>query len=43
MKRINTYITQQQLDQLLNIAARTGIKFSEQIRRAIDMYLKKEK
>lgn len=41
MKRINTYITEQQSERLLNLTTKTGIRFSEQIRRALDLYLEK--
>lgn len=42
MKRINIYIANQQIDKLKSRAAKTGIKFSELIRRGIDLLLKQK-
>lgn len=39
MKKINTYLADRQIDGLDELATKTGIKSSEHIRRAIDVYL----
>jgi len=43
MKRIDTYITLQQIAELKALAKKTGLKVAELIRRAIDEYLEKRK
>jgi len=43
MKRINTHLTNQQINQLKKIAKKTGLKVAELIRRAIDGYLESRK
>lgn len=43
MKRIDTYLTWQQIDRLKEIAKETGLCVAELIRRAIDEYLEKVK
>lgn len=40
MKRTNLFIPEQFLKALHGLAKRTGVKFSEHIRRAIEAYLK---
>ena len=40
MKRIDTYITHQQIKKLKELAQKTGLTVAELIRRAIDKYLK---
>jgi hypothetical protein len=40
MKKINVYLPIRQIDGLNYIAERTGIKFSEHLRRALDAYLR---
>jgi hypothetical protein len=40
MKRTNVFLTQAQLKKLADLKAKTGVPVSEQIRRAIDAYLK---
>lgn len=42
MKRTNFYLTEKQVAGLKALASKTGLKFSEHIRRAIDKYLKEE-
>jgi hypothetical protein len=41
MKRINIYITEQQIIELLNNEKIFGLTMSEQIRRGIDLHLEK--
>ncbi|HUT43794.1 MAG TPA: ribbon-helix-helix domain-containing protein [Desulfobacterales bacterium] len=43
MKRIDTYITLQQIAKLKALAEETGLKVAELIRRALDEYLWKVK
>ena len=43
MKRINTHLTNKQIDRLKSLANKTGLKVAELIRRAIDEYLDKTK
>jgi len=43
MKRIDTYITNQQIEQLKKLTTKTGLTVAELIRRAIDLYLDKSK
>jgi predicted DNA-binding protein len=43
MKRINTHLTDKQIELLKKLANKTGLKVSEHIRRAIDKYLEKVK
>jgi len=40
MKRTNVHLTEPQRKQLAELAAKTGLKVAELIRRAIDAYLK---
>ena len=40
MKRIDLYITENQLNFLKKLSGETGLSFSEHIRRAIDNYIK---
>lgn len=40
MKRINIYLSEQQVKFLKKLAQQTDIKVAEHIRRAIDQYLK---
>jgi len=40
MKRIDTYLTYQQIKKLKELAFKTGLTVAELIRRAIDEYLK---
>ena len=41
MKRINLYLTEKQIAKLKALSKKTGLCFSELIRRAIDSFLKK--
>ena len=43
MKRVNIYISEQQYQQLKQLAEETGLKSSEHVRRAIDEYFAKRK
>lgn len=43
MKRIDTYLTNKQIERLKVLAKQTGLKKAELIRRAIDAYLEKRK
>jgi len=40
--RLNIYLSEQQKDKLDKLRAKTGAPMSELVRRAIDLYLKKE-
>jgi len=40
--RLNIYLNEQQKEKLEKIRAKTGAPMSELVRRAIDLYLKKE-
>ena len=40
MTRVNIYITTQQKQALERLAARTGLKVAEHVRRAMDAYLR---
>jgi hypothetical protein len=42
MKLCNFYITQQQYDNIKIISERTGLSYSEHIRRALDNYIKEQ-
>jgi len=42
MKRVDLYITLLQFDSLKTISQKTGLTFSEHIRRAIDSYIKEQ-
>lgn len=41
-KRTTIFLNLKQLERLMKNSARTGLKFSEQVRRAIDEFLDKE-
>lgn len=41
MKRVNFYLTEQQIAKLKELFKSTGLSISEHIRRAIDEYVKK--
>ena len=43
MKRVNYYLSENQLDKLKKLSNKTGLSVSEHIRRAIDLYLKELK
>lgn len=40
MIKINSYYSEQQVDQIVLLVKATGIKQSEHLRRAVDLYLK---
>lgn len=42
MKRVNFHLTEDQIKKLKSLAAKTGLKEAEHIRRAIDDYLDKK-
>jgi predicted DNA-binding protein len=43
MKRINTHLTEKQIEKLKRLSIKTGLKVAELLRRAIDKYLEKVK
>ena len=43
MKRINFYLSENQISKLKELARASGLSVSEEVRRAIDMYLFKMK
>jgi predicted DNA binding CopG/RHH family protein len=43
MRRVNVFLSEQQIASLKALSQRTGITYSEWIRRAIDRLLKSEK
>lgn len=42
MQRVNMYLTAQQVERLIRLEEKTGIKMSENVRRAIDKHLREE-
>lgn len=42
MHRVNLFLTEQQIAALKKLAAKSGLTYSELVRRAIDEYLKRE-
>lgn len=43
MKRINLFLTDQQIATLKDLSQKTGLSYAELIRRAIDNYLRRHK
>lgn len=43
MKRINTHLTDKQIEALKALSKNTGLKVAELIRRAVDKYLENQK
>jgi len=43
MKRTSLFLTDEQIQKITELSAKTGAPFAELVRRAIDAYLKKQK
>ena len=43
MKRVDLYMTEQQIKALNQISEQTGLSFSELVRRAIDLFTERKK